>query len=83
MGTRRRSLLMLAVVVAAAITIGLAVGGNGETNKKTFEYAVGLWGDLPYSDVQISTGVPQLARGNEQRTARLHGAQRRPEARVG
>ena len=60
MGTRRRSLLMLAVVVAAAITTGLAVGGNGETNKKTFEYAVGLWGDLPYSDVQISTGVPNL-----------------------
>jgi hypothetical protein len=51
---------MLAALVAAALTAGLAVGGNGATNKKTFEYAVGLWGDLPYSDTQALTGVPNL-----------------------
>jgi hypothetical protein len=51
---------LLAAVIAAALAAGLAVGGNGETNKKTFEYAIGLWGDLPYSDVQATTGVPNL-----------------------
>jgi hypothetical protein len=50
----------LAAVIAAAMTAGLALGGNGESNKKTFEYAIGLWGDLPYSDVQATTGVPNL-----------------------
>jgi hypothetical protein len=33
---------LVAASVAAAIVAGLAVGGNGETNKKTFEYAIGL-----------------------------------------
>jgi hypothetical protein len=40
---------LLAASIAAALAAGLAVGGNGETNKKTFEHAIGLWGDLPYS----------------------------------
>ena len=51
---------MLATLTLAALTAGLAIGGNGETNKKTFEYEVGLWGDLPYSDGQASSGVPNL-----------------------
>jgi len=57
----RRLLWPLAAAsIAAAMIAGLAVGGNGETNKKTFEYAIGLWGDLPYSDAQATTGVPNL-----------------------
>jgi hypothetical protein len=51
---------LLAASIAAALAAGLAVGGNSETNKKTFEYAIGLWGDLPYSDVQATTGAPNL-----------------------
>ncbi len=58
--TRKVLWPMLAALITAALAAGLAVGGNGETNKKTFEYAVGLWGDLPYSDVQAETGVPNL-----------------------
>jgi len=50
----------LAVLIAGSIAAGLAVGGSGETNKKNFEYAVGLWGDLPYNDEQVTTGVPNL-----------------------
>jgi hypothetical protein len=57
---RKRSWPILSAVIAGAIAAGLALGGNGETNKKTFEYAIGLWGDLPYSDVQAQTGVPNL-----------------------
>ena len=51
---------LAAAVIGAAAFAAFAVGGNGETNKKTFEYAIGLWGDLPYSDVQATTGVPNL-----------------------
>ena len=58
--TRKVVWLMLAALILAALTAGLAIGGNGETNKKTFEYEVGLWGDLPYSDGQASSGVPNL-----------------------
>ena len=57
----RKVLLPIVIALgAAAIVAGFAVGGNGETNKKTFEYAIGLWGDFPYSDVQATTGVPNL-----------------------
>jgi hypothetical protein len=51
---------VLAVAIAVAATAGLAVGGNGQTNDKTFVYAVGLWGDLPYSPAQEATGLPNL-----------------------
>lgn len=51
---------VLTALVLAAVTAGLAIGGNGQTNNKTFEYAMGLWGDLPYSDGQATTGVPNL-----------------------
>jgi hypothetical protein len=47
-------------LTVTALTAGLALGGNGESNKKTFEYAIGLWGDLPYNDIQATTGVPNL-----------------------
>jgi hypothetical protein len=46
--------------VALAVFAGLAVGNNGRENDKTFQYAIGLWGDLPYSDAQATTGVPNL-----------------------
>jgi hypothetical protein len=51
---------MVATVIAASTAAGLAIGGNGTTNKKSFEYAIGLWGDVPYSDTQALSGVPNL-----------------------
>ena len=50
---------LLLALAAATVTAGLASGGNGETNKKTFEYAIGLWGDLPYSAAQ-EAALPNL-----------------------
>ncbi|HZQ15733.1 MAG TPA: hypothetical protein VFA82_03070 [Gaiellaceae bacterium] len=47
-------------VAALFATAGIALSGNDATNTKTFEFAVGLWGDLPYSDTQAQTGVPNL-----------------------
>ena len=60
MSRRRLALAVLATVTVAATAVGMAVAGKGNGNNKTFEYAVGLWGDTPYSDVQAQTGVPNL-----------------------
>src|SRR5262245_56073198 len=57
---RRFVLPVAAAVIAAALTTGLGVAGKGKGNTKTFEYAIGLWGDLPYSAVQANSGVPNL-----------------------
>jgi hypothetical protein len=56
----RRWLALAALAVVALVTAGVAVSDNGTTNKKNFDFTVGLWGDLPYSDVQAQTGVPNL-----------------------
>jgi hypothetical protein len=52
--------VLLAIVAAGAVATGIAGAGKGPGNNKTFEYAIGLWGDMPYSDVQAQTGVPNL-----------------------
>jgi hypothetical protein len=57
---RKSRWLLVGLLVGSAVLAGLAVAGNGRTNDKTFEYSVGLWGDLPYSDVQATSGVPNL-----------------------
>jgi hypothetical protein len=66
----RKSLwITLAVVVCAAAAVGVAVGANGGRNDKTFEYAVGLWGDLPYSAAQEAVIPNLLADINNQELA--------------
>src|SRR6476646_10266651 len=63
----RKSLwITLAVVVCAAVAVGVAVGANGGRNDKTFEYAVGLWGDVPYSAAQEAVRPNLLADMNNQ-----------------
>jgi hypothetical protein len=58
---RRSHWVVLAVLAATALAVaGVAIGGNDSTNNKTFEFSVGLWGDLPYSDVQAQVGLPNL-----------------------
>jgi len=56
---RRWRPVALATALVLAVGAGVAVGSNGATNKKTFEYAVGLWGDLPYSTQQAER-IPAL-----------------------
>jgi hypothetical protein len=51
--------IALGAVLLLALGAGIAVGANGTRNDKTFEYAVGLWGDLPYSDAQAAK-IPAL-----------------------
>jgi hypothetical protein len=49
-----------ALVIAAAPAAGVAMTRDGATNNTSFQYSIGLWGDLPYSDLQATTGVPNL-----------------------
>jgi len=59
---RRRKGAVIGVVIAA-VAIGvpaIAFAERTSTNDKTFQYAIGLWGDLPYSAVQADPGVPNL-----------------------
>jgi hypothetical protein len=48
------------LITSAALVAAVASGDGGKKNNKTFQYAIGLWGDMPYSDVQATTGVPRL-----------------------
>jgi hypothetical protein len=53
-------LVVLGMLSVAAGVAGVAVAGKGNGNDKTFEYAIGLWGDLPYSAIQEDPGIPSL-----------------------
>jgi hypothetical protein len=63
----------LAALTAAAATAALAVADQStrsDDHSGGGTYVIGLWGDLPYSDAQKSTGVPNLvADMNRQRLA--------------
>jgi hypothetical protein len=57
---------LLALVANAAFARG-GLGGRDEDHEEGETYAIGLWGDLPYSDLQALVGVPNLiADMNEQ-----------------
>ncbi|MGZ4270848.1 MAG: hypothetical protein ACXVSX_16775 [Solirubrobacteraceae bacterium] len=57
---------LLAALLAAAATAGVATAGTqftaGGAHHRDGDrsYSIGLWGDLPYSDVQKTVGVPNL-----------------------
>jgi hypothetical protein len=63
-----RALCQRLVVALAAVTVALGashLAGAGEPQHEHERehlpsYAIGLWGDLPYSDLQASVGVPNL-----------------------
>ena len=55
---RKMCLLALTVPFMASSTISLATARENESQNAP--YAIGLWGDLPYSDLQATAGVPNL-----------------------
>ena len=62
---RKMLLPIFAALITAAITASLATGGGGggggnNDRDDRDKYAIGLWGDLPYSTIQATTGVPNL-----------------------
>jgi hypothetical protein len=50
-----------AMPIITVLTMGSALAADNNN-----AYAIGLWGDLPYNDVQALTSVPQLDCGYEQ-----------------
>jgi hypothetical protein len=67
--TPKLFLAPLAVLIIAAITTGLAAHGafQGQDDGRDHDerdgrgaYAIGLWGDLPYSPIHVISGVPNL-----------------------
>jgi hypothetical protein len=60
----RKSTLLVASVIAAAMTTALVSAQGGKIDKAERNgrspYAIGLWGDLPYSLAQETVGVPNL-----------------------
>jgi hypothetical protein len=57
---RKAGWLAVTSLVVAVSVAGFAMAGGERTNNKTFVYAVGLWGDFPYNNVQKTVGVPNL-----------------------
>src|SRR5262245_28065257 len=57
-------LIVLAALSLSAVATGLSFQGRngigGEQGNANTEYAIGLWGDVPYSDVQATVGVPNM-----------------------
>jgi hypothetical protein len=61
---RRLAAATCAAVIGVAIATSIAASDgrrdDGRHDDEREGYAIGLWGDLPYSDVQALTGVPNL-----------------------
>lgn len=62
MTTRGRLFLsaVVAMLVSATATGVFADQDSDDQSGRNEPYAIGLWGDLPYSDVQALVGVPNL-----------------------
>ncbi|MBD2410537.1 hypothetical protein H6H01_07325 [Nostoc calcicola FACHB-3891] len=57
---RKMCLLALTVPFLASSAMSLATASENEYEGENDSYAIGLWGDFPYSDLQATTGVPNL-----------------------
>src|SRR5687768_17987508 len=60
-----RHALMAVLMAAAVTTVVVAQGRSQESGANNDDreggaYAIGMWGDLPYSDLQALVGVPNL-----------------------
>jgi hypothetical protein len=54
------STTVAAIVLCAAAASAWAEHPGEDRHERSEPYAIGLWGDLPYSDVQALVGVPNL-----------------------
>jgi hypothetical protein len=60
---QKSTLVAIVAILLAAASTGLAFQGNGiggVQGNANAEYSIGLWGDLPYSDVHTTVGLPNL-----------------------
>ncbi len=66
---RKMCLLALTVPFLASATIGLATTRENERENENKPYAIGLWGDLPYSPAQAVGVIKLIEDMNSQRLA--------------
>ena len=59
---KTRWMVVCGLLMSFFATLAWADGDSGDDQggHERAPYAIGLWGDLPYSDVQALTGVPNL-----------------------
>jgi len=55
-----RAYLALLIVVSSALAAGKLVWADDDQGQDRDSFAIGLWGDMPYNDVQALVGVPNL-----------------------
>src|SRR5215467_1197767 len=53
-------LIVAGAIVATAAANAWADRDDDDRDEDGGKYAIGLWGDLPYSDLQAQVGVPNL-----------------------
>lgn len=51
---------MCLIALAVPFLASSAIAKENEYGNENATYAIGLWGDLPYSDLQATIGVPNL-----------------------
>src|SRR5262249_21290599 len=54
------SALVVLILAGSAALMSSAAVQTSQGQDQGNSYAIGLWGDLPYNDVQALTGVPNL-----------------------
>ena len=76
-----RSLVIFAVLFGAAATATLWAQSDdgGRPGERRAAYAIGLWGDLPYSPTAGDRRRAEPDRRHERAEAGVHGARRRPQ----
>jgi hypothetical protein len=59
-GKARRSFAVAMIALFSIGSAGVALAHEDDDERDGEVYAIGLWGDLPYSDLQAQVGVPNL-----------------------
>ena len=61
------------LILSTAATSVLADQDSEDRSGRNEPYSIGLWGDLPYSDVQALVGVPNLIADMNRQDLAFHG----------
>jgi hypothetical protein len=74
---RVRLILVTAIILVAAAGTGRGTGRESDDRDDDERggrapYAIGLWGDMPYSTLQATVGVPNLIADMNGAASRVH-----------
>ena len=74
---RKQKLFLSALAVVPIVLMTASAGYAFQSQNANAAYAIGLWGDLPYSEVQASVGVPNKRGTIDEVRARTNGRHNR------